>query len=373
MKNKLLVWLLILFLAAGPGMAKAKSESILVISDTHMRAGTGEYDAVMDAVTAAARNRDLLLMLGDNTNNGHPEEHALVLERAVRLRKETGTEVLIIPGNHDYTSRFGAEEFSAVFRSCGTQQAFSRDTASASCAVLTAGGTCLLLLDTNRTGTAAHALPDGGISTETLVWAEKVLKELPGDIPVIACGHHPILSEGRDQRTPGAAKLAELLHAYGVTLYLCGHDHGFQTVETGGLRQITVGQPHAYPGWAGVIEKNNTGFVWRTEPIYAPDDPFYIHLREAAESLSVSMARSTLSGTPCEGDEDAVAWFSTAFMKHMSGELTPDACAALLADENSQKWRGIETRTVVKSWIFSLLEHCPDDVRKAETRLRNRD
>ena len=40
--------------------------------------------------------------------------------------------------------------------------------------------------------------------------------------------------------------------------------------------------------------------------------------------------------------------------------------ALFLADENCRKWRRVETRTVVKDWIFSLLENPPEDVRKID-------
>lgn len=171
--------------------------------------------------------------------------------------------------------------------------------------------------------------------------------------------------------TAAAPALADLLRTHGVTVYVCGHDHGFYTLEEMGLRQITVGQPQAYPGWAGVIEKTDSGFFWRTEALYAPDAPAYRALKSAAEALGVRMAEGTLEGTPYAGDEGAIAWFSSALMQYAGGELTPESCAALLRDENSKKWRGIETCTVVKSWIFSLLEHCPENVRQIEVRLRD--
>ena len=157
-------------------LSTAAGETFFFISDTHMKS-TGESlsasAAALAAVTAHVRGRDTLLLLGDTTDNGLPEEHALACERAAALARDTGARVLLIPGNHDYNARFGLE---------------------------------------------------------------------------------------------------------------------------------------------------------------------------------------------------AYAWYVRVFMRHASGEMTPEFCAEMLADDQPgcRKWREIETRTVVKDWIFSLLEHCPESVKEIE-------
>ena len=183
---------------------------------------------------------------------------------------------------------------------------------------------------------------------------------------MLVCGHHPILPRERDERTPGAYALGVILRAYGAGLYLCGHDHGFATLEQDGLRQIVVGQPQAYPGWAGVAEQEEGAFRWRTEPLYDEQSPLFIRLRENTRNMGREMARGTLEPTPYAGDEDAIGWFSSAFMLFAACDMTPEKNAELLADENCRKWRRVETRTVVKDWIFSLLENPPEDVRKID-------
>ena len=323
----------------------------MVISDVHLTERAEETAAMREAVTLAATRMDAVLLLGDNTNNSHAQEHDLVLRWAREIRQRTGAEVFILPGNHDYGARMGRDEFLSLYGVCGWEQAFARDTATASCAVMSEGGTCLLLLDTNRFGTSRTSLPDGGITGGTLQWLREVLEQLPEGTPVLACGHHPILPAGRDERTPGAAALGSLLRSFGIGLYLCGHDHGFATLQQGGLRQITVGQPQAYPGWAGVIECDSSGFHWHTKPIYDHQSPGYAALRQGAADLARSMASGSLKPTPYAEDEATVEWFVTAFMALTEGELTPEKCAALLADENCLKWRRAQTKTVVKDWI----------------------
>ena len=122
--------------------------------------------------------------------------------------------------------------------------------------------------------------------------------------------------------------------------------------------------PQAYPGWAGIAEKENGGFLWHTVQIYDAQSPALAALRENALTLADNMARGTLSTTPYADDEAAIEWFAEVYMTRASGEMPPEKNAALLADENCRKWREIETLTVVKDWILNLLENCPEDVRQ---------
>ena len=371
--KKSLILLGILMMAAlkmciGAAMGEsAESERFLVISDIHLTKEAQNHAAMLRAVTQAARGMDAVLLLGDNTNNTHPEEHGLVLEMAEEIRRQSGTEVYILPGNHDYSAiRMGPNEFHAQYGAYGWNQAFSQNKETASCAVMTRGGTCLLLLDTNMRDDALLFKADGGIRGSTLVWLQETLASLPDGTPVLACGHHPILPPERNERTPGANALSQVLQAYGVGLYLCGHDHGFATVEWEGLRQITVGQPQAYPGWVGIVEKEENGFRWHTEGIYDTQSPDYISLRESAYALAGSIARGTLSTTPYADDEAAIEWFVSAYMLLADGEMTPEKNAALLADENCRKWCEAETRTVAKEWMLNLLKNCPENVRRID-------
>ena len=199
-------------------------------------------------------------------------------------------------------------------------------------------------------------------TAESIAILDAIAAELPEGTPVIACGHHPLLPAERQARTPGAQALVAALQ--GVKLYLCGHDHGFATVRARGLQQITTGQPHAYPGWAGLLEVDPDGFHWRVVPLY--DDETQQAMRAETLTLADSMARGTLKGTPFEDDEEAIRWFTEAFDAAMSSRLDEETCRAMLDRPAAQKWRMVETKTVVKSWILGLLEGCPQDVRQID-------
>ena len=330
------------------------AETFLITSDLHLTEDRAAHTAVLDALRRAAGSADAVILLGDSTNNAHPGEHALVLEFLLSLEKPA----YVIPGNHDITADISA--FIDLYAGHGWDRAFSRDADTASCAVLTEGGTCLLLMDT--CSGPGYAAPMGGISDTACAWAAETLAALPAGTPVVACGHHPILPAERDARTPGAVGLAEALR--GVKLYLCGHDHGFAAVKAGGLQQITVGQPHAFPGWAGMLEVTGEGLSWRVLPLY--DAETHRAMREDAAALAEGMARGTLEGTIHEGDEDAIRWFVEAFVLAMTSRLDEEVCEEMLREPAAQKWREITTKTVVKKWILGLLENRPQDVRRIE-------
>ena len=357
--------LLVLFLTILlTGSALGESESFLVISDIHFTEDAQEnHSAALEAVIRAARGKDAVLLLGDNTSNSRSGEHTLFRQWVQELSQRTEAAIWLIPGNHDYTSSFGPEDYTVLYRIYGWDKAFSRDSSSASYAVMTEKGTCLLMLDTNQFQQGRLPLSYGGIPGDMLIWIQTVLETLPDGTPVLACGHHPILPPERDELTPGAKALAAILRAYGVNLYLCGHEHGFATTEQDGLRQITIGQPQSYPGLAGLMMQEQGVFFWQTEPLYDEDSPDFIAMREKSRSLGREIAKGTLAGTPYDGDEEAVEWFVSAFMLFADGDMAPNLSARLFADKNCEKWRLVETRTVVKDWILGLLENPPEDVR----------
>ena len=98
----LLAFALLLFCPAlGEG---GGGESILVISDTHLTGEARDHEAMTEAVLWAARGRDAVLLLGDNTNNTHDEEHVLTLQWARRIGQETGAAVYVIPRSRKHAA-----------------------------------------------------------------------------------------------------------------------------------------------------------------------------------------------------------------------------------------------------------------------------
>ena len=363
MRRKLRMLIAVLTLLLCPAVF-ADAESLLIVSDLHLTA-SGDHDAMLDAICSKAPGHDAVLLLGDAANSGRPAEHQRFRAFLERLRAEGQPQVFVLPGNHDLSSGFSALDFAVYYDDYGYAQAFSRDASTASYAVRTAGGVCLLMLDTNGYDEQAQAAYHGRVHPSTLGWLEEVLSGMPEDMPLVVCGHYPILpftGSGNDDVT-NAEALGRLLNRHSARPYLCGHRHSNYTLYADGLRQITVGTPFSWPAWAGVLETGQDGFDYRVQPLYPEGSPEYTRLREEALSLGQRMASGSLTGTSYEGDAEAMAWFMRVYTASLDGDL-PLRRETLLSDENCEKWRKAEVRSMVKPWILSLLENPQEDVRR---------
>lgn len=103
---KRFISVLVLFVAAlglCAGAADKPATRVAFLSDTHVNLRTNGagvlYNAHLDQAFAAvnAANVDLVLIAGDLTDNGQPDQMALFKKKAKQLQAP----VLFIPGNHD--------------------------------------------------------------------------------------------------------------------------------------------------------------------------------------------------------------------------------------------------------------------------------
>lgn len=347
-----------------------KAETFLVTADFHLTSDAASFVPPLNALANALRGRDALLALGDITNNARAAEHQAMRGNLYALKCLTGAKVYALPGNHDIANDFDPSAFAAYYVDYGWNDAWKRDFYSASYAVMTKGGTCLIMLDTFAVPSLTNARPEGGVADATLNWLDSLLTSLAPDAPVIVCGHHPILPAEQRNRMENAPKLANVLRRRGVSLYLCGHDHCFAAVKEDGLQQITVGQPQNYPGGVGLLTVDAQAIRWRMLPLYADNDPYWQSMVINAREFRDNMGRKTLVGTPHEDDAVAIDWFCRCFDLFTRGELDDALCKSLLSEPGAQMWREIETKTIVKRWLFGLLEGHPQSVREIIMPLR---
>ncbi len=365
MRVKLLAGLFVLFILAvsqGPG---ALGEKILFVGDLHL---SGDRDpGILEAVKEAAAGCDRVVFLGDNTNNGHKEEHTAFLSFMGEVRQAGAGSVLALPGNHDLCGETTPAVWLARYAAYSTAPAMFRDENSLSAAVVE-NGLCLLLLDTNAYDPVNRMTKHGSISEDVLRWADLVLDSLPAGTEVIAAGHHPLIPYSGTDATEGAEKMVRCLTDHGVSVYFCGHRHGNDTVLAGELRQITVGVPWSWPAWAGVLETGENGWQYSVYDLLERDTELARSLREQARVLGLTMAAGSLKGTAYEGDEEAISWFGKAFMASVEGTLQ-EKREQLLEDDGCRKWREAQVYSVTKAWMLGLLESDgTEDVRQITVR-----
>ena len=254
MKRLWLFCLMLLALCApAPGGAASSPLTIAVAADLHVNPASQTKNPVnplepchMGIVDAflcdvVARDADVLLLLGDITNQGRAAQHEALLTM-LRKAQKSGLVILALPGNHDI-GEVDPTGFAGLYQDFGYGRAYSRDDASLSYSVLL-DSRLFLLLDTN----GYSGQRDSAFLTDTtLNWMERQLAlAREKGWQVIAAGHYPLCTSHSTPFTNGE-RAARLLEAYGAPLYLCGHLHKRCVTVQGGLTELVVDQTIAYP------------------------------------------------------------------------------------------------------------------------------
>ncbi|WP_161950644.1 metallophosphoesterase family protein, partial [Streptococcus suis] len=126
-----------------------------------LRYGKERMEALVEQV--GREHPSLLLVSGDLTLNGEKQSMVELAQYFTRI-EEKGTEVLVIPGNHDVSSGWArafkgdqqivtdqvtAQQFAELFANHGYQQASSRDKASLSYLAKLFSNAWFLMIDSN--------------------------------------------------------------------------------------------------------------------------------------------------------------------------------------------------------------------------------
>ena len=179
---------------------------------------------------------DLLILSGDLTFNGESQSHLDLAEKLKRI-EDAGIPVLVLPGNHDLrrtavrfegegyeqTESIDAQQFDAIDRNFGYDEAISRDEASGSYVYQPCDGLRILMLDSNSR--FVNDFPE-----ESLPWVEQQLKQAEkDDAQVITVSHQNLLVHNSlfifGYQLTRAADLEALFVKYGVLAHLSGHMH----------------------------------------------------------------------------------------------------------------------------------------------------
>ncbi|MDS1269112.1 metallophosphoesterase [Lipingzhangella sp. LS1_29] len=180
------------------------------LSDTHIDGGTRTQERTtraLDHIARLATPPDLVLITGDITHRGTPEEYAHA--RQLLLGPSP---ILTLPGNHDDRANY-RRHLHGLTASDTPVNAVHRH-----------GGVVFVLLDSVIPGSNA-----GELSAATHTWLDHTLAD-NADEPVFLCLHHhpvPLHMPFVDQwPLHGAEKLAALLERHpNVVAVVCGHAH----------------------------------------------------------------------------------------------------------------------------------------------------
>jgi 3',5'-cyclic AMP phosphodiesterase CpdA len=202
-------------------------------------------------------NLDFLLLPGDLTQHGEPENHQWLQERLATLPFP----VYVVPGNHDVPTLFpsdrsiGLKDFPYYYRQFGYQDP---QRLYYTCEPLP--GVQLIALNSNHFDSQGRQL--GCLDDEQINWLAKLLPEIREQL-VLVMIHHNVVEHlpgqsrhelGQRYMLDNAAVLLRLLRESSVKLILSGHLHVQDVAYDRGIHEITTGSLVSYPHPYRVLE-----------------------------------------------------------------------------------------------------------------------
>lgn len=239
-------------------------------------------DEMMNTFSYEIKNKkpEVLIISGDLTNNGEKGSH---LELAIKLKEieSYGTNVYVIPGNHDIlnpwargfkddnqyvTENINAEYFSNIYSEFGYKEAVLRDKDTLSYLATPSEDVWLLMLDTSLyKSNSERSSPqgDGEISDDTFKWIKKCssLAKSKG-AKIITVMHHNLIDHNEvlnDGYTLNNSKKAiNEFEKLDLNIVLSGHIH-LQDIkstnnEENRIYDIATSALSVYPNQYGVIK-----------------------------------------------------------------------------------------------------------------------
>jgi len=210
---------------------------IAQISDVHVGGGRYRQELLRTAIDEInAAEPDLVVVAGDLTDDGYPDQYPLAREELARIAADR---VVCVPGNHD-ARNVGYLRFEDTFGARDSRLRLE----------FPDGELALVAVDSSKPD-----LDQGEIGREHYGWIEE---GLAGDaaLRVFVCHHHlmPIPGTGRERnQVLDAGDVLSLLRQCGVDLVLAGHRHvpyvwpvaGMLLVHSGTVSTLrTRGFPH---------------------------------------------------------------------------------------------------------------------------------
>lgn len=195
-------------------------------------------------------NLDFLLLPGDLTQHGEPENHRWLANRLAQLPFP----VYLIPGNHDVPVAtadgysIGFADFPGYYRKFGYQDPQKH---YYTCELLPG----VRLISLNSNGFDPNGKQIGAMDAAQLLWLEEVLAQNRQEL-VLVMIHHNVLEHlpgqtrhavGQRYMLANASDLLGILRRAGVPLVFTGHLHVQDIAYQQGIYDITTGSLVSYP------------------------------------------------------------------------------------------------------------------------------
>lgn len=227
--------------------------------------GIPAFESALEHLTQL--DLDFLLLPGDLTQHGEPENHIWLQKRLSQLPFP----VYVVPGNHDVPVLMANQQSIAFADFPNYYHKFGYDNPQQiyyTTQVLP--GVRLIGLNSNFFNDQGQQV--GRVDSQQLHWLEEVLAAARDEL-VLVMIHHNVVEHLPDQsRHPmanrymleNASQLLQMLRRYGVQLVFTGHLHVQDVAYADGVYDITTGSLVSYPHPYRVLEyhQDNHGREW---------------------------------------------------------------------------------------------------------------
>jgi hypothetical protein len=353
---------------AGETPAADRGVSIFVTNDVHYLApglhdqgrriilqrdgkNTQAQPALLGALKMAieAERPGVLLVNGDLTFNGERESHR-ELARYFAGLEESGTRVLVLPGNHDianpYARNFSGNtervipsvspgEFAAIYRDFGFNEALSRDRTSLGYIAEPVPGVRIFMLDSCKYGDnrrLGYPEAGGAVRESTRAWIRKQAARARKDKVLLLAAlhhgimdHHPMITRGFT--IDDSESFQDLLLEEGINFVMSGHIHAqeisMRERAAGPVYDIATSALAVYPHQIGTLTLL-PGASWRY----------------AVKALDVE----AWAGNGASGDKrflDFSQWSKEFFIRGSEDMVRRQAEDTLLSPEELDALRGL--------------------------------
>jgi 3',5'-cyclic AMP phosphodiesterase CpdA len=265
------------------------------------------FEEILDRL--APMDLDFLLLPGDLTQHGEPENHQWMADRLAQLPYP----VYVIPGNHDVPTLLadaqsvGYAEFPDFYRQFGYGESGDRHYYTQ----LLQPGVRLIALNSNTFD--ADGNQTGCIDAEQMVWLQQTLAQSQNELVMVMIHHNVIEHIPNQANDPlgqryilhNADELLGHLQAAGVQIVLTGHLHIQHISQQGDLYDITTGSlvsyPHPYRVMEVAVDQHGAGTLTiRSDQVEQVSDWETLHqyTRELMNERSQSYMLHLLQSDP---------------------------------------------------------------------------
>ena len=240
---------------------------------------------------------EITVISGDLTNNGEKQSHLDMAAHLASIEEDTGTQVYVIPGNHDLLNPWaksfkGRRQFKAdtlspkafkkIYGPFGYDEAISRDRHSLSYLATPSDQLWLLMLDTNlykHNKELRHPQLEGRLSTSTLKWIDTCgeLARQKG-ATIVGVMHHSLLDHSKFIQEgftiQNKKDVRDVLMRNGIQSVFSGHIHiqDISKYQQGShtIHDIANSALSVYPHQFGKLTYSNTDHTldFSTSPLH---------------------------------------------------------------------------------------------------------